>query len=111
MPEGFEGQVTESQVSVPPVEEAPISSTATPQKRKAFGPSREYDLPPRKKGGRRGKMTQAEQESRKRTEKLGTCITCRRRGKKVSDLRHKLLFSHCLSFAKGKKLLTLSLAV
>ncbi|QKX58647.1 uncharacterized protein TRUGW13939_05774 [Talaromyces rugulosus] len=82
--EDLESRVIESKNSMPSGSDAPISMTITSQKRKNFGPSRDYVLPPLKKGGRRRKMTQTERENHERMREQGACITCRKKKKKCN---------------------------
>jgi hypothetical protein len=89
-PEPEDLELMETQNSIPFESELAISTGSTRpnntiklQKRKFLGPSREYELPRKKKGGIAASITQAEQDSR--TKKGNACITCRKRKKKVSS--------------------------
>jgi hypothetical protein len=85
-PECLESQAIEPATSIPSASDPPISMTITPQKRKHLGISRHYELPPLKKGGRRGEMSQTEKEDLKIMRKQGACITCRKKKRKVRYL-------------------------
>jgi hypothetical protein len=87
-PEPEDLELMETQNSIPFESELAISTASTRpnnttmlQKRKVLGPSREYELPRKKKRGIAAGMTQAKQGSR--TKKGNVCITCRKRNKKV----------------------------
>ncbi|QKX59266.1 uncharacterized protein TRUGW13939_06398 [Talaromyces rugulosus] len=89
-PPGLEDlELMETQNSIPfeselaiPTASTQSNNTTTLQKRPLLGPTREWELPRKKKRGTAAGMTQAKQGSR--TKKGNVCITCRKRKQKCN---------------------------
>lgn len=68
-----------------------VVHTSPPEPTKVVGLSRPVDLPPARKGGRRGRLSAWEKSAIKLARQAGICIRCRRHKKKARNPDHSLL--------------------